>query len=73
MWLAVASTEVDGAVHALQEWAREELDSSIPDPEVRRRATSVVDLDAESTTCPACSGTVPRGAERCPSCRLRFA
>ena len=33
----------------------------------------LTDLDAEASTCPACSATVPRGAERCPSCRLRFA
>lgn len=73
MWLAVANQDIDGAVRALQTWADEELVALIPDPEVRRRATSLVDLDAEASTCPACSGDVPKGAERCPSCRLRFA
>jgi hypothetical protein len=73
MWLAVANQDFEGAARALEAWADEELQASIPDPEVRRLATSVVDLDAESSTCPACSATVPRDAERCPGCRLRFA
>jgi len=73
MWLAVANQDLQGAALALQALADEELRASIPDPDIRRLATSLVDLDAEVSTCPACSGNVPRGAERCPSCRLRFA
>lgn len=73
MWLAVANQDINGAMQALQVWSDEELHASIPDAAVRRLATSLVDLDAEASTCPACAGTVPMGAERCPSCRLRFA
>ncbi len=32
----------------------------------------VIDLDAESSQCPACMAEIPRGAQRCPDCLLRL-
>jgi len=73
LWLAVAGPDVVAASAAIEAIADAELSEAIPDAEVRRQATLVVDLDAEETTCPACLTVVPGGSSRCPSCRLRFA
>lgn len=73
MWLAVASQDVTAAAAVLHALAEAEARAAIPDDAVRARAETVVDLDAESTSCPACGSAVPGGAARCPSCRLRFA
>lgn len=35
-------------------------------------ASMTIDLDAEQSTCPACLGTIPHGARRCPECGLRL-
>jgi len=56
--------------------ARELLDSWFDaglDEEARIMASSVIDLDASESTCPACTGTIPQGSSRCPSCGLRIA
>jgi predicted amidophosphoribosyltransferase len=41
-------------------------------PEELAAADAVIDLDADESTCPACTGTIPRGAARCPECGLRL-
>lgn len=38
----------------------------------RDAADCVIDLDANEATCPACSGTIPKGAVMCPECGLRI-
>ncbi len=73
MWLAVANPDVPEAVSILQALSEAEARAAIPDDALRARATAVVDLDAVTTTCPACEAEVPGGSSRCPSCRLRFA
>ena len=35
-------------------------------------ADAVIDLDADQNGCPACGGTIPGGARRCPECGLRI-
>lgn len=56
----------------LAERSERELAEAVPDEEVRRAATSTVDLDSDAATCPACLGALPRGATRCPGCLLRL-
>jgi predicted amidophosphoribosyltransferase len=41
-------------------------------PEERAAADSVVDLDAEEATCPACQTVFETAASRCPGCGLRL-
>jgi hypothetical protein len=38
----------------------------------RASASATIDLDADANACPACGGTIARGATRCPSCKLRI-
>lgn len=40
--------------------------------EARANANATIDLDAAANACPACGGTIARGATRCPSCKLRI-
>lgn len=42
------------------------------DPETRRLANLVVDLDAEENECPACGARFATAAGRCPDCGLNF-
>lgn len=42
------------------------------DPDARRSAETVVDLDAERQTCPACLSEFDKGPRSCPSCELRL-
>lgn len=35
-------------------------------------ADCVIDLDADQATCPACTGTIPKGSVMCPDCGLRI-
>ena len=37
-----------------------------------KAADAVVDLDADQNECPACLGTIPKGARMCPECGLRL-
>ena len=41
-------------------------------PEEQAAADAVIDLDADENSCPACLGTIPKQAPRCPSCGLRL-
>jgi len=59
-------------VQLLRSHAERSLEKIDPDGTLRRAAEHVVDLDAETSTCPACMDEVPRGARRCPGCGLRF-
>ena len=43
-----------------------------PDGVALEASQYVIDLDAESSTCPACTAEIPRGANRCPDCLLRL-
>ncbi len=36
------------------------------------RALQPIDLDAESTSCPACGASFGPTATKCPSCKLKF-
>jgi len=42
------------------------------DPDARRSAETVIDLDAERLTCPACLSEFDKGPRACPSCKLRL-
>jgi hypothetical protein len=42
------------------------------DPRARRSAETVVDLDADTLTCPACLSEFAKGPRACPSCGLRL-
>lgn len=59
--------EVPAAALAIQAYQ----DSQLEEHELA--ATRItIDLDAEESTCPACLGTIPKGATRCPECKLRL-
>ena len=73
LWLAVATPDIPDAVEILQAEEANELARLDHDGSVARAAEHVIDLDAESSTCPACMGEIPRGKFRCPSCGLRLA
>ncbi len=72
LWLAVATPDIPDAVQLLQQMEREELSRVDPDGTAARAAEHVIDLDAESASCPACGGAIPRGQLRCPECGLRL-
>ena len=40
------------------------------DPQARRHAEFVVDLDSDRRTCPACLHEYAAGPVRCPACKL---
>lgn len=40
--------------------------------EERRAADASIDLEADTNSCPACLGQIPRGQGRCPDCGLRL-
>lgn len=42
------------------------------DPEARRSAEAVIDLDADENTCPACGELFERVPASCPSCGLKL-
>ena len=42
------------------------------DREAMLRGLQPIDLDAESTNCPACGASFGPTATKCPSCKLRF-
>jgi predicted amidophosphoribosyltransferase len=42
------------------------------DPLARRSAETVVDLDQDRLTCPACLTEFAKGPRACPSCGLRL-
>ncbi|MCP3919113.1 MAG: hypothetical protein GY711_26520 [bacterium] len=67
LWLAVASQDAQRGNEVLQAHADAQLDEA-----GRRAASTVIDLDAETSECPACTGTIPQGSARCPECGLRF-
>ncbi|MEL6429206.1 MAG: hypothetical protein AAFZ87_00175 [Planctomycetota bacterium] len=48
------------------------LDRIDADGTLRKAAEHVIDLDAESSACPACGESIPRGHRRCPGCGLRL-
>lgn len=60
------------AVELLQKDAQEELMRLDPDGLALEASKHVIDLDAESSTCPACTAEIPRGSNRCPDCLLRL-
>ena len=60
------------AVELIQKDADAELMRLDPDGVALEAAQHVIDLDAESSTCPACMAEIPRGANRCPDCLLRL-
>ena len=35
-------------------------------------AEAVIDLDADSNSCPACLDSIPKGSTQCPGCGLRI-
>ncbi len=35
-------------------------------------ADAVIDLDADSSNCPACMDEIPKGSTQCPGCGLRI-
>ena len=72
LWLAVATPDIPDAVQLLQEMEQEELSRVDPDGTAARAAEHVIDLDAESSGCPACGEAIPRGQFRCPGCGLRI-
>lgn len=49
---------------------RHELWGKDLDQDARAAADSVIDLDSDTRTCPACCETYAAGPERCPSCGL---
>jgi hypothetical protein len=59
-------------VELIQRDADEELMRLDPDGAAMEAARHVIDLDAESSQCPACMAEIPRGATRCPDCLLRL-
>ncbi|MEM6930993.1 MAG: hypothetical protein AAF602_28920 [Myxococcota bacterium] len=63
---------MNAAVEVLREAADQELARMDTDGALRAAAEHVVDLEAESSACPACGGSIPRGARRCPECLLRL-
>ncbi|MCK6445822.1 MAG: hypothetical protein L6Q99_05465 [Planctomycetes bacterium] len=64
--LAVASNDIPDALQALEDrWAGE------LSPEAYAASQRAIDLDAESTVCPACSTPFKPGRPRCPGCGLR--
>jgi hypothetical protein len=67
MWLAVASPEAERALRLMQEFWESGLDD-----EGRRASAAVLDLDAETLTCPACCATFASGSSQCPDCGLRI-
>ncbi|HPF15146.1 MAG: hypothetical protein H6830_00810 [Planctomycetes bacterium] len=67
LWLVVTSEDAPEAARMLHE--RELASMS---PEEQAAAQSVIDLDAEQNSCPACLETIPGGAARCPGCGLRI-
>jgi hypothetical protein len=67
MWLAVASQDAAAGIAVVEEQWAEGVS-----PEALAAASSVVDLDAEQTACPACMEPMPGGSSRCPGCGLRF-
>lgn len=72
LWLAVATPDIPEAVTLLQDLEQKELARVDPDGTAARAAEHVIDLDAATSTCPACMGEIPRGKLRCPHCGLRL-
>ena len=65
--LAVASDKAEEAANLLKERERDGMS------EVEMTAAdAVIDLDADSATCPACMDPIPKGSAQCPSCGLRI-
>ena len=71
LWLAVATPDIPDAVQLLQEMERDELSRVDPDGTAARAAQHVIDLDAESASCPPRRSYL-RGHRRCPDCGLRL-
>jgi len=67
LWLAVAGQDVRAALGHIEENWLSELD-----PLARKSAETVVDLDADRLTCPACWTEFAKGPRACPSCGLRL-
>jgi len=58
---------VRGALAHIEESWLSELD-----PHARKSAETVVDLDQDRLTCPACLTEFAKGPRACPSCKLRL-
>ncbi|MEM7201405.1 MAG: hypothetical protein AAF628_14135 [Planctomycetota bacterium] len=67
MWLAVAGHQRDAALQMLDQRWLDGLDDA-----GRQAAQTVVDLEAEQTTCPACQTVFQPTEPRCPDCGLAF-
>ncbi len=65
--LAVASENVERAATILQERER----AGMSEVELTA-AEAVIDLDADSNSCPACLDPIPKGSTQCPGCGLRI-
>ncbi len=65
--LAVAGDQAENAAQLLAQREFEGMSD-----EERVAAQSVIDLEAESNSCPACMDTIPQGSARCPGCGLRI-
>lgn len=63
-WLAVASHDAEKAQALLEEEWRSLL------PETVCSTEAVLDFDAPTMTCPACSTTFDTGPTECPDCGL---
>ncbi|MEM1451734.1 MAG: hypothetical protein AAF957_13490 [Planctomycetota bacterium] len=63
---------MNAAAEVLRQAADRDLAQIDPEGVARAAAEHVVDLEADSSACPACGGSIPRGARRCPECLLRL-
>lgn len=65
--LAVASENAEQAATLLKERERDGMSEA-----EMVAADAVIDLDADSATCPACLDPIPKGSHQCPGCGLRI-